>query len=175
MYTRRVRKGRTACLMQDDVDRIMANGRAWSPGQGWVDGVEYPPPDVGELVYHEQLGRLRWRCEDLCQMLKKPSASPRGTPSSSSDVSRGQLLGPFSELWEFLTVPTYADGTLRQVGTLSLKLSSGGFQVTLADPTSATYCCLTAPCLDDAFLAIECGLKDGSLAWRPSGYAKSKK
>jgi len=47
--------------------------------------------------------------------------------------------------------------------------------VTLTDPSSATYCCLTAETLDDALLAIEMGLADGSAPWRLSTYGKPKK
>jgi hypothetical protein len=102
---------------------------------------------------------------------QRPSTAAQANGSSSSSVQRGQLLQPFSELWDFLTMTSYGDGKPRQPGHLSLRVGFNGLQVTLTDPSSRAYCCMTQPTLDDAFLALEIGLKDGSLAWRPSNYS----
>jgi hypothetical protein len=128
--------------------------------------------DVSDLLVQAVLNDLQRRMEALMCAMLRPKTSTSANGSSSSSVSQCELLAPFSELWEFLTKGSYGDGTSRQTGQMSVKLGSGGLQVTLTDPTSATYCCQTATSLQDAFLALEVGLKDGSLAWRPSGYAK---
>ena len=139
------------------------------------DGDALPPVDVSELVFARQLSDLRWRVENLCMALAKPSTSPSASGASGSIVTRGELLKPYSELWEFLTGRTYSDGSSRASGCISVKCSQGGIQVTLTDPSSGSYCCLTAATLDDALLALEIGLGDGTAPWRASTYSKPKK
>ncbi len=174
-YHRRVVKRRPASLTVEEWLEVVERGKLPRPGLPGIPGQAYPPPDVRDLVDQEILRRLLWRVEEIkCQMLR-PTTSTSASGSSGSAVSRCELLTPFSELWEFLTKASYSDGTPRATGQISLKLASGGIQVTLTDPTSATYCCQTASSLQDAFLALEIGLKDGSLGWRPSGYARETK
>lgn len=175
MYERRVRKRRTATLTDEEWLQLSERGKLPRPERIHVDGARYPPADVSELVFLRKLSDLRWRVEQLCMALQKPSTSPKTNGSSSAGVHPGQLLTPFSELWEFLTATQYADGTSRIPGTLSLKCTSEGLQGTLTDPTSASYCCRTGNSLDDVFLALELLLKDGTASWRSSGYAKQKK
>ncbi len=175
MYIRPVRKKRTAFFDDPAWVEVYERGKLPRPDPPSGADREYPPPDVRDLADLELLGRLLWRVEELkCQMLR-PTTSTSAIGSSGSVVNRCELLSAFSELWEFLTKASYSDGTPRQTGQMSLKLGSGGLQVTLTDPTSATYCCQTASSLQDAFLALEIGLKDNSLGWRPSGYAKEAK
>jgi hypothetical protein len=50
-----------------------------------------------------------------------------------------------------------------------LCLVSGGLQMTITDPSSSAYCSRQFPTLDDALLAFEVGLGEGSLQWRASG------
>lgn len=175
MYRRRVVKRRPASLTEEEWLTCIVRGKLPRPGLVARDGDVYPPPDVYDLVMARELDVLRWRLETLCMALTKPLTSQSQNGSSSSGASPGQLLAVFSELWEFLAGKAYSDGTPRQTGQLSLKLSSAGVQVTLTDPTSGTYCCQTAMTLDDVLLALEIGLKEGSLAWRLSGYGKTKR
>ena len=175
MYLRPVRKRRTAFFDDPSWVQVFERGKRPRPDYEVVNGQTYPPPDVYDLVLQAQLNDLLRRVEVLMCAMLRPKTSPSASGTSSSSVSQCELLAPFSELWEFLTKGSYGDGTSRQTGQMSVKLGSGGLQVTLTDPTSATYCCQTATCLQDAFLALEMGLKDGSLAWRPSGYAKEQK
>jgi len=175
MYNRSVRKKRTAFFDDPSWVRVFERGKLPRPDREYLDGQTFPPPDVRDLLVQAQLSDLSRRLEALMCAMQRPKTSTSANGSSSSSVSQCELLAPFSELWEFLTKGSYGDGTSRQTGQMSVKLGSGGLQVTLTDPTSATYCCLTATSLQDAFLGLEVGLKDGSLAWRPSGYAKEQK
>jgi len=175
MYSRPVRKKRTAFFDDPSWVEVFERGKRPRPDREHVDGQSFPPPDVYDLVLSAELNELLRRVEVLMCAMLRPKTSTSANGASASSVSQCELLAPFSELWEFLTKASYGDGTSRMTGQMSVKLGSGGLQVTLTDPTSATYCCLTASCLQDALLALEMGLKDGSLAWRPSGYAKEQK
>lgn len=174
-YHRRVVKRRPASLTDSEWSSLFELGKLPRPYFRVRDGGDHPPADVYDLVYARELNDLRWRLEVLCMALVRPNVAASGTPVSSSTLTRGALLIDFSELWGFLTDATYQDGTPRSTGQLSLKLSAGKLQVTLTDPTSSTYCCQSGSSLDDVFLALEIGLKDGSLPWRPSGFSKGKK
>jgi len=175
MYNRRVRKRRPASLTDAEWLEVIRRGKL--PRQHFRDrdGGEHPPPDVADLVLQRQLDDLVWRLEVLMCAMQRPSMSAGQNGSSLSGVTPGALLSNFSELWDFLTKPSYADGTGRSTGIMSLKCMSGKLQVTLTDPTSSIYCCQSGESLDDVLLALEIGLKEGSLPWRASGFSKGKK
>jgi len=107
--------------------------------------------------------------------IREPAVKTDGAGSSPSSVRAGALLSQFSAIWEFLTLSTYENGKSRLTGRLSLQLGSGGLQATLTDPSSATYATRVAESLDDALLALEVALQDGSLEWRKSQYQNGKK
>lgn len=174
-YQRRVVKRRPASLTDEEWLSLSERGKEPRPYFMPRDGRQVPAVDVWAMLYEKELVSLRRRLEVLCMALLKPSVSHANNGSSSVTVNPGQLLAPFSELWEFLTKPKYADGTTRITGHLSLKCSAGKLQVTLTDQTSGSYCCLTGDSLDDVFLALEIGLKQNSLPWRASGYTKGRK
>jgi len=175
VYFRRVVKKRPASLTESEWVQAVERGKLPRPEFQYHDAWAFPPPDVRDLADSRILSDLQWRLGALCMAMVKPKSPSAGNGSLSSVVSPGQLFQPFSELWAFLTVPTYSDGSQREMGHMSVKCSSAGLQVTLTDPSSATYCCLTGKCLDDVFLALEIGIKENSLPWRPSGYGKGKK
>lgn len=174
-YQRRVVKRRSACLTDEEWSTVFSRGKLPSPYFRPRDGCDQPRVDVSDLLYEKQLRDLAWRVERLCMALQKPSTSRSTDGQSSSTAHPGQMLSQFSEIWEFLSRSVYADGSIRTPGTISLKCASAGVQVTLTDPSSSSYCCQTASSLDDAFLALEVGLKEGTLPWRASGYSKGKK
>jgi len=174
-YWRRVVKRRPASLTESEWLDMVERGKLprletpARPGRTW------PAVDVSDLVFRRQLDDLSWRLEKLCMAMLRPTVSGPANGSLSSLASQGQLLRDFSELWEFLTGLTYQDGKPRQTGSISLKCFAGKIQVTLTDPSGGCYCCQSSASLDDAFLALEIGLKEGTLPWRPSGYAKEKR
>jgi len=174
-YYRRVVKKRPASLTDAEWLQVVERGKlprpAWTP----VDDRPYPPPDVWDLVYSVQLDRLKWRAEALWMAMQEPQVRKKGVGSSTSSASQGELLQPFSELWEFLSGTTYASGTPRQTGRLSLCLDADGVKVTLTDPSSRSYCVRSAASLDDALLHLEVAMKEGSLKWLPSSFANGKK
>jgi len=110
-----------------------------------------------------------------CMAIERPKPTSNGSSSSSSPVRMPMFLKEFPELWEFLEKPSYKDGTPRQPGRISFGLSYGGIQVTLTDPSSSTYCSRNYPSVEDALLALEVALAEGSLTWRASGPLKGRK
>ena len=149
---------------------MIRRGKSPRPDCRSRDGGDYPPADVSELVYDRAVNELYWRLRVLWMAMLEPQVA-RGANGSSSSVARiGELLSQFSELWEFLSGTTYATGKPRQTGHLSLRLVSDGVQVTLTDPTSATYSTRVAVSLDEALLSLEVALKDGTLKWHASSF-----
>lgn len=126
---------------------------------------------------------LCWWCRERhspdevekCMAMPRPVAARGEGSTSSSTAKMPPWLSQFPELWEFLSRTSYADGTSRALGKISLGLVSDGIQVTLTDPSSSTYCSRHYPNLDDALLGFEIGLKEQSLTWRASGPPRGKK
>lgn len=136
-------------------------------------------PEPGVTVYRV----LCWWCreyhppEEVEACMKIPdkrSAAVNGHGCSLSAKASG-LLGPFSELWAFLTGTPVEGGKPRQAGKLSLSCSAGRVQLTLNDPETAQYCHLEGEAVDDLLLLADAGLCDGSLAWRTSSYTPRKR
>lgn len=175
MYSRPVRKRRIAFFDDPAWVQVSERGKLPRPPLLPVGSEQYPPPDVRDLVMARQLADLLWRVEALCVALTKPMANGKSSGASSCTVVPGRLLAEYSNIWEFLSATSWSDGTSRVPGSLSLKLTSGALQVTLTDPSTATYCCRSAPTLEDALLALEMAFLDDSLGWRQSGFAKPKK
>jgi len=175
MYVRRVVKRRTATLTDEEWLQVSSRGKLPRPDFVDRDGREAPAVDVYDLVMERELNSLLWRLESLRLSLQEPMVN--GTPgaSSTSSVKVGQLLSPFARIWEFLTLTTYASGKSRKPGRLSLSLGSDGLKVTLTDDTSGTYCLRVGETLDDALLALEVALEDGTLKWQKSDFAKGRK
>jgi len=175
VYTRRVRKNRTAFFDDPAWVQVFERGKLPRPDFMPRDGNPPPPPDVTDLVMASELVNLRWRLEVLCVALARPSVNGPSSGVSSATVVPGKMLADYSSIWEFLTGTSWSDGTSRIPGSLSLKLTSGSLQVTLTDPSTATYCCRSGLSLEDVLTALEMAFLEDSLGWRPSGFAKPKK
>ena len=174
-YFRRVVKRRPASLTEEEWLQTFERGKLPRPYFRARDGRSCPPPDVYDLVYARELSQLKWRLEALCMAMQEPVVAKKGQGSSSSLARVGQLLLPYSALWEFLSGSTYASGKPRLTGHLSLRSDAEGLKVTLTDPSTHSYCVRTAETLDDALLALEVALEDGTLKWLPSSFNSSKK
>lgn len=141
----------------------------------WVGSRVSPEADFSDMAMAVRLDHLLWRCEALCMALKRPMVSGDNGAAFGSTARIPPWLTQFPLVWEFLSKGSYEDGTPRQLGKVSFCLVSGGVQMTLTDPTSSTYCSRQHPTLEDALLAFELGLSDGSLLWRLSGPPKGKR
>ncbi len=112
---------------------------------------------------------------ERCMAIPRPTVTANGDSSSSWTAKMPTWLSQFPELWEFLSKPFYSDGKPRQLGKISFGLNSSGLQMTLTDPSSSTYCSRNYPTMEDALLAFELGLSEGSLTWRKSSSLKGHK
>ncbi len=166
---------RTAVLSVADCLEVFERGKLPRPSFMPRDGNAPPAVDVYDMLLSRDLVSLRRRVESLCMALSKPVAVRNGDSSSCSTVSMPDWLSQFPEIWEFLSKPSYKDGTFRQLGKVTLSLESGGIRMSLTDPSSSTYCSRQHQSLADAMLVFELGLGDGSLTWRASGPPKGKK
>ncbi len=174
-YYRRVVKRRPACLTDAEWLEVVERGKLPRPDFKARDGSDCPPVDVYDLVFEHDLRKLRWRLERLCMALVEPKIDDGAPALSTSSAKIGSLLMPFSGIWEFLTLSQYQSGKKRKTGRLSLSLASEGLKVTLTDDTSGTYACRTAETLDDALLALEVALGDGTLKWAKSSFNNGRK
>jgi len=126
---------------------------------------------------------LCWWCREYhspaevvtCMAMERPRVVQGDGSPSSLTAKMPTWLSQYPELWEFLSRPSYKDGSPRQLGKISFGLNSAGIQMTLTDPSSSTYCSRAYSTIEDALLAFEVGLGDGSLTWRASGPVKARK
>lgn len=108
--------------------------------------------------------------------MKIPDRRANGALAGGSSLSASVpgLLEPFSELLAFLSGSPGETGGGRVPGSLSLKLQSGNWGVSLNDGETGQYCFVEGRSLDDLLLMIDAGLGEGSLPWRASGYSSGK-
>jgi hypothetical protein len=102
--------------------------------------------------------------------LPRKAAPVPGSESSTSSVLAAELLGPYSELWAFLTSRTFPDGTKRLTGKISLSCESGLLGLLLNDSETGSYAFLQGHGVSQLLEEAELRLSDGSLAWRVSKY-----
>lgn len=107
--------------------------------------------------------------------LPRPAPQTDRNGSSSSAVSTPGLLSEFPELWAFLTLSAFPDGSRRQTGRMSFSYASGTVTVSLTDTHTGTYVCRTGKSPDDALQALESGLRTESLDWMASRYSGARR
>jgi len=124
-----------------------------------------------------------WRCsrcgpgwvarEGAVYVCPLPSKATRESLSSSSGSSakKSTTFDSFPELWAFLTSPLSPDGEKRPGGKVSLSCDGGMWQLTLTDPLTGLYACLSGPDLDDLVLMAEARLSESTMPWRASNYS----
>lgn len=174
-YFKRVVKRRPASVTDEEWVQMVERGRLVGP--------YFQPRDgrPSSAVVFSNI--LCWWCRryhsptevETCMAMERPTAVEGNGSTSCSTARMPPWLSQYVELWEFLSKPFYKDGTPRQTGKVSFGLNSGGIQMTLTDPSSSTYCSRNHQTIEDALLAFEVGLSDGSLSWRASGPLKGRK
>jgi hypothetical protein len=174
MYFKRVVKRRSACMTDDEVYALQAAAREHALELAKTTSPDRPPATIGNV--------LCWWCRTMhspgevqsCMALPEKRAIAAVSGSSTSNALVAGLLTPFSELWAVLTAQAYPDGRKRLTGRLSLSCESSLLKVTVTDPETGLYGCLTGSSVDDLLLAIETGLADGTFPWRASSYDNGK-
>lgn len=99
--------------------------------------------------------------------LSKPGSKPASSSGQLPLTPAGTTLAAFPTLWEFLTHTTWADASRRQTGTILLFVDSGTFKACLKDKNGSRVCFVSGNGVDDVLLAVEHGLDQDTLDWRP--------
>jgi hypothetical protein len=106
--------------------------------------------------------------------LKKPSAM--ADCGAGMDVSTPETVVPGSPLLsEFIASPRYGDGTRRELPTLNLFLHDGRLTAALNDRDNQRTAFVSGVSLADVLGALETGLAEDSLGWRPNKPSGGKK
>ena len=110
--------------------------------------------------------------------MKKPSLPGGPSANGQASLTLEALCREFPLLGEFLADPHWDDGSERQTGTLLFFVDQGFLKASLHDRELQRAAFLTAPTLTEALLAVEDGLLEGTLDWRPkpawNGQRKSR-
>ncbi len=95
--------------------------------------------------------------EDLLRQLESGEMQLPDDPAFKED---------YPLLWEFMTRQWWEPDRGRAPGSLSLKLSSGCWQITVTDPQGRASKTTTAQRVTEILLSAECVLADASVPWR---------
>jgi len=173
-YVRRVVKRRPASLTDEE----------------WLDLLTTPFLSRGYLRERDgvDVGRAQIRtvlcpwCRErhppgevkACMALPRKTATVASSGSSTSSALDAGPLTAFSELWGFLTLTSFPDGTKRRPGKISLSCESDLLGISLQDTETGQYAFLQGRNLNGLLEEVELRLDDGSLPWRPSKYTQGK-
>lgn len=98
--------------------------------------------------------------------LRKPAA---GDGPSTNGLPPGQAQVLWPALWEFLTATSWPppDGGPRTVGTVLLFVETGRWKACLRDRECGQVAFVSAASAEGLLDALDAGLTNGSLDWRP--------
>lgn len=109
------------------------------------------------------------------QHMQRPGGSQGGDRGDADDLDSGKVFKTMPALWEFLTCDEWDPGESRVVGTLLLFTEDGRCKICANDRDSGLVAFVSGPSFDDAFRALDAGLKAGDLDWRLSRAAKDSR
>lgn len=99
--------------------------------------------------------------------LKKPG--PMATAAAGCDVvPAAGGMGRFELIWEFLVSVRYGDGAPRQLPTLMFFVHDGRFTAALNDRDNGRTAFVSGDTLESVLEALERGLSEDTLGWRPN-------
>jgi hypothetical protein len=170
--------------------RVLKRRPASLTDEEWLDLLTTPFRDRGYFRDRDGVeeGRVQtptvlcpWcRCRhspgevEACMALPRKTATVESSGSSTLSVLDAGPLTSFCELWAFLTLTSYPDGTKRATGKISLSCESGLLGLSLQDVETGQYGFLQGRSLQGLLEEVELRLDDGSLPWRPSKYGQGK-
>lgn len=97
----------------------------------------------------------------------KEDRNKGGSPSAAGLIP-GQMLSPFSNVWEYLTTSKTAAGKPRKMPRLSLKVDGTTFRLTANDDEASVYASWQGSSWDDLFLMFEEALATDTVPWKAS-------
>lgn len=103
--------------------------------------------------------------------LSKLDAASKGTPAPLSALTG--VLSVTPAVVEYLTATAYPDGSQRERSTISLFLEDGVVKACLSDRDQARTLWRSGASVEDALMAVESAVADGTADWRKSGGGKA--
>lgn len=122
----------------------------------------------GRRFFDGHLGdNLKCRKGGVQLPLQKPGGRGSSSLSLSGTTCDGTILASCPVLWEFLTLTKWPDASPRKAGTIILFTEGDRWKMCVKDPNGSRVAFVTAGTLDELFLAVNEGLDQDSLDWRP--------
>lgn len=114
--------------------------------------------------------------EGILVAIKKRQAA-KGSDVTPVSLDKSLFAKNFPDLYEFLSLEVYEDGSQRQTATITLFVSASGYQACLNDRDQGQATFVTSASVDGLWAALDKGLREDTLAWRPSqaGYGKKRR
>jgi len=107
-------------------------------------------------------------------VVKKPDSSvPNGTELTTPIV--GAIFASHSAIWEMMTCDKWDDGTPRERATLLVLCDGGILKLWLNDRALSRAAWISGDSLEAAMEALDHGIAEDSLPWRPQASTKRKK
>lgn len=103
--------------------------------------------------------------------LSKVDAASKGSPGAAGPL--GGVFGVTPAVMEYLTAASYPDGSPRERSTISVFVEDGVVKACLSDRDQARTLWRSGPSVEDALMALETAIADGSADWRRSGGGKA--
>lgn len=103
--------------------------------------------------------------------LSKLDSSSKGSPAPLSALTGVLSITP--GVVEYLTAVSYPDGSSRERSTISVFLEDGVVKACLSDRDQARTLWRSGPSVEDALMALEAAVVDGTADWRRSGAGKA--
>jgi hypothetical protein len=130
----------------------------------------------GSFPFHGSswMDTFLWSKDLLMGMLKKPQWKDKPAGQAVS-AAKDEISILYPMLWAFLAESSYADGSERATGTVTLSVEDGSVKACLRDRQEARILFVSgntlSACLDNANCAVE---EDGA-DWRPDKFAPKKR
>lgn len=106
--------------------------------------------------------------------MKKPDSSKPGATELTVPLV-GSLFSGHAAIWEMLTCDKWDDGTPRQRGTLLVLCDGGIVKLWLNDRALKRAAWVSGDSLEAAMEALDHGIAEDNLPWRPQEDTKRKK
>lgn len=103
--------------------------------------------------------------------LNKLDAAAKGSPAPLAALSGAFSVTP--AVVEYLTAVCYPDGSNRERSTISVFIEDGVVKVCLSDRDQARTLWRSGVSVEDALMALESCVVDGTADWRRSGAGKA--
>lgn len=100
--------------------------------------------------------------------IRKRAGSAAGGMSDGGDWHDPAFAGMFPNLYEFLTLRRWPDGSPRTPGTVLAFSEGRAVKACLSDKDASLVAFVTAAAWADVWLSVELALEDEATDWRPT-------